>query len=678
MTKSIASFLAVSLLALSPAGAAPAEGRTVRRATADGRFVVTMDYGGDPFHPEIEQVTLSDDAGRTLWAGGRFGQNDCWVAADGRSVVGLRGAGVEGMPGTLTFFGPTGAALRTVAVAGFAGGAFTRDGGLFVCRTGDRGIAAFDREGGEVWAVPIGSQYLASDDGRWLAVVRNGRIELYRDGAAAGGFPLDAPFFVDGGFVANGEALAIRTATTAIRYGLRTGRVTAQRPTGDRTPAPRPGIDRTSAVSWPLADIDAAHPLGNGWGEYQWYGGAPYFHPGVDVMGITVGVPVYAVAHGWVKAWLTTSGEWHWRLAIADSSIDYADSCDGWLYAHIDSLRPHAAVGDEVFPGDQIGYLVEWPVTGFDHCHFARIRDAGAVWGNAGADWKFQDDPLNSLAPNTDTAMPVIEQALAGSKFAFCRNNTSQYLRPDNLTGDADIIARIHDRFGLALPSYPDWEKLNPYRVEYAIHGAGGAVPRTASFLFAHQLDYANLDLVNAVFKQDDSCVTYGDYDYRQYYYIVTNGDGDTVLEANDTAGCWRTSLFANGQYWVVVYASDQYGNTTADSQLVTVANPGGVAQSAAAAAPIPSGLRLSGPNPFSSGTAVRCRNGSAGPVRLAVYDLQGRLVRTLADGWRPAGTFEASWDGRDDRGRRLAAGTYLVRFSAGGTARAGKLLLVR
>jgi len=86
---------------------------------------------------------------------------------------------------------------------------------------------------------------------------------------------------------------------------------------------------------------------------------------------------------------------------------------------------------------------------------------------------------------------------------------------------------------------------------------------------------------VDAVFKQDATCPTQGDYDFREYYYIVTNTDGDTVLEAADTSGCWNTLGFPNGQYWVVVYAWDQSGNTAADSQLVTVNNPAGIGSEA-------------------------------------------------------------------------------------------------
>ena len=64
--------------------------------------------------------------------------------------------------------------------------------------------------------------------------------------------------------------------------------------------------------------------------------------------------------------------------------------------------------------------------------------------------------------------------------------------------------------------------------------------------------------------------------------------------------------------------------------------------------------------------------------VRVAVYDLAGRHLRTLAAGEVVNGRVLVSWDGRDTTGRSCAAGTYLLRVRwSGGTAR-GRLLLVR
>ena len=63
--------------------------------------------------------------------------------------------------------------------------------------------------------------------------------------------------------------------------------------------------------------------------------------------------------------------------------------------------------------------------------------------------------------------------------------------------------------------------------------------------------------------------------------------------------------------------------------------------------------------------------------MRLGVYDLSGRLVRTLADGERAAGEHVIEWDGRDDARISLAAGVYFVRFDAAGVREMRKVVRV-
>jgi len=208
-----------------------------------------------------------------------------------------------------------------------------------------------------------------------------------------------------------------------------------------------------SANFWPIPPCDSAQPLGNNWGNYQNYGSGPadaYFHNGIDV--ITVGRinrPVVAVAGGWVKAWGTIQADLHYRLAICDSPSTYTGRAPGWLYAHIDEDRPHKNLGDRIYAGDTIGYLVYWPVQGFDHIHFARVSDTGATWMRfPNVTWWFIENPLTIIEPRSDLIAPTFENARTGAKFAFCRNNTTTYLSPTALTGDVDIVAKIYDRTG--------------------------------------------------------------------------------------------------------------------------------------------------------------------------------------------------------------------------------------
>jgi hypothetical protein len=91
-------------------------------------------------------------------------------------------------------------------------------------------------------------------------------------------------------------------------------------------------------------------------------------------------------------------------------------------------------------------------------------------------------------------------------------------------------------------------------------------------------------------------------------------------------------------------------------------------------------GVRLGGsvPNPFSTETTISYNLQSAGTVRLEVYTLSGRLVRTLVDRPIGAGSHQVVWDGKDSRGRDVGSGVYYYRLDAGTGVRAGKMILLR
>jgi arabinogalactan endo-1,4-beta-galactosidase len=105
-------------------------------------------------------------------------------------------------------------------------------------------------------------------------------------------------------------------------------------------------------------------------------------------------------------------------------------------------------------------------------------------------------------------------------------------------------------------------------------------------------------------------------------------------------------------------------------------------------ALPLPDALQLfqNFPNPFNPTTVIRYQvpalNGADGPaarkVRLVVYDILGRKVRTLVDDTKPAGAYSIGWDGLDDEGLPLVSGTYVARLEAGGDSRTTKMILLR
>lgn len=77
--------------------------------------------------------------------------------------------------------------------------------------------------------------------------------------------------------------------------------------------------------------------------------------------------------------------------------------------------------------------------------------------------------------------------------------------------------------------------------------------------------------------------------------------------------------------------------------------------------------LVAAAPNPFNPTLAVTFELEGAGAARLEVFDLQGRRVRRLWAGDLAAGRHDMSWDGRDDGGRRLPSGSYVLRLTTPG-----------
>jgi hypothetical protein len=210
-----------------------------------------------------------------------------------------------------------------------------------------------------------------------------------------------------------------------------------------------------------------------------------------------------------------------------------------------------------------LGDLVWWPVSAFHHLHFVKIRNQGTSWWS---DWKFIANPLDELTPIDEPDVPVIEDARDGAKLAFCYNNTHLYFDPGTpVSGPVDIVSKIYDK---TLHAY--W-RLIPYRIEYSIFNDSVSYGPILSFIFTDTLYWDQN--VQVIFQEDEVCQSRGDYDYRDFYFIVTNTDGDGVVEASDWLLGWNTQDFPNATYWVKVTASDRYGNAASDSMQVDVEN---------------------------------------------------------------------------------------------------------
>jgi flagellar hook assembly protein FlgD len=76
--------------------------------------------------------------------------------------------------------------------------------------------------------------------------------------------------------------------------------------------------------------------------------------------------------------------------------------------------------------------------------------------------------------------------------------------------------------------------------------------------------------------------------------------------------------------------------------------------------------------------TTIRFGLPESGTVSLTIYDVNGRLVRTLVSSDRAAGMHEVVWDACDDAGRAVSSGVYVYRLTAGADVAVRRMVLVR
>jgi flagellar hook assembly protein FlgD len=69
---------------------------------------------------------------------------------------------------------------------------------------------------------------------------------------------------------------------------------------------------------------------------------------------------------------------------------------------------------------------------------------------------------------------------------------------------------------------------------------------------------------------------------------------------------------------------------------------------------------------------------GSVSKARVNVFDVEGRLVKTLLETQLPAGRHEVFWDGTDRHGRRVSPGVYFTRVETERASRQTKVVLLK
>jgi hypothetical protein len=174
----------------------------------------------------------------------------------------------------------------------------------------------------------------------------------------------------------------------------------------------------------------------------------------------------------------------------------------------------------------------------------------------------------------------------------------------------------------------------------------------------------------------------------HRYTLGATVGEGAAVMNAN-AAASWNTILMSFDWADLLDVPGTPPGNRRADLMTKILngilpescrqgANPTGVPDDPAAL-PRVTRLHPNVPNPFNPTTTIRFDLARAGRVELEIFDVNGRRVRTLVDGWFDAGWgHRVTWNGLDASGNRVASGIYLYRLVAGEAESTRKMVVLK
>lgn len=163
---------------------------------------------------------------------------------------------------------------------------------------------------------------------------------------------------------------------------------------------------------------------------------------------------------------------------------------------------------------------------------------------------------------------------------------------------------------------------------------------------------------------------------------VTIDRDRNQAVPGHAPAGEYTYYGYLGDYPWVVDHfdsftfvkeGGDEGGSLGSPADWICTGEPFVTEASAASNLPESYALNPAHPNPFNPETTISFDLPEAGQVSLVIYDVQGREVARLADGFYPAGGHQLSFDGSD-----LSSGIYFVRMVSGNFYQTQKLLLIK
>jgi len=321
---------------------------------------------------------------------------------------------------------------------------------------------------------------------------------------------------------------------------------------------------------------------------------------------------------------------------------------NNWVYMDI-TLYPH-----QFATPPEIAFVVDQP---WDQGRWVRMQfwPGGTEWGPfmGYSVWRMTNTPMGPImdfvdyVPNHDfEAYNLVVPTLVDSN---AYTSPDQYLTGFVVSGHWDGMGYID-----GLPA-----------IGYSVDNIHPGVPEPLMLLYS---DDSHVDM-----QWEPSM----DMDF-QYFELLraTNPEfTDASVEMTTIPAFSDMDIVVGHTYYYQVFAVDANGNRSAGSNIITTSI---VSVDDAQALPSSFGLSQNYPNPFNPTTSIEFAIPEASQVSLEIYNLLGQRVRTLVNGYVPAGYITTQWNGLDQNGNELSSGTYIYRLTTTESNFSKKMVLMK
>jgi len=165
---------------------------------------------------------------------------------------------------------------------------------------------------------------------------------------------------------------------------------------------------------------------------------------------------------------------------------------------------------------------------------------------------------------------------------------------------------------------------------------------------------------------------------YRSAFKVIDVTTGNAIFQKDDPNFSYTYPIFEDinndGKLECIIMKYPYPSLLTYTTEVYTT----GITAVAGDSRPAEFKLSQNYPNPFNPSTKIDFSLNQPSSVSVKIYDIKGSLVKTLLNSYKNSGSYDVTWDGTNDSGKRLSTGVYFYELISDNNQIVKKMLLLK